>query len=174
MKKILAFATAVLAVTSMAQAQADKSTRPSPPDSTTGKVGAATVKINYNSPSLKGRKIGTELAPYGKLWRAGANEATTFETDKNIKVEGKDLPAGKYTLFALPNENEWKFMFNSQLGQWGIKRTGEANLDSSKTVLTVSARPAKSAAMSERLVYQVNKNGMLMKWGDVEVPVSIK
>ena len=174
MKRIFSLALAVLVTTSLVHAQGDKSTRPSPPDSATGKIGGATITVNYGSPSLKGRKIGTELAPYGKTWRAGANEATTFETSKNIKVGGKDLPAGKYTLFALPNEKEWQFMFNSQLGQWGIKRSGEANIDSTKTVLTVSAKPGKSSSEHERLVYEVNSKGVMMKWGNMEVPIPIK
>lgn len=173
MKKVFASVLVLIAATSMACAQGNKASRPSPPDSTTGKIGSATVTVNYSSPSMKGRKL-TDLAPYSKVWRAGANEATTFETDKNIKVEGKDLPAGKYSLFIMPNENEWQFIFNSQIGQWGIKRGGDANLDSTKTVLMVSAKPKKSASMTERLVYQVNRNGLLMKWENVEVPLAIK
>src|SRR6478735_7866420 len=80
-------------------AQDNPATRPSPPDSVTGKIGAATIKINYSSPSVKGRKIWDGLVPYGQVWRSGANEATTFQTDKEIKVEGKSLPAGKYGFF---------------------------------------------------------------------------
>lgn len=155
-------------------AQADKSKRPSPPDSTTGKIGSATVSINYNSPSAKGRKIWGELVPYGKAWRAGANEATVFQTDKPIKVEGKELPAGKYSLFIQPTENEWQFIFNSQTGQWGIKRTGEANFDSANTVLTVSAKPKKSDSMSERLVYTVTSDGFVVKWENQETMVKLR
>src|SRR5206468_754525 len=129
---------------SVSHAQQDKSKRASPPDSVTGKVGGATITINYSSPSVKGRKIWGSLVPYGQIWRAGANEATIFETNKKITVEGKTLPAGRYTLFALPNENEWTIIFNSQTGQWGIKQTGEANLDRSKDVLTVSVKPRKT------------------------------
>ena len=174
MKKVLASVLVLFTATTLVCAQGNKFSRPSPPDSTTGKIGSATITVNYNSPSVKGRKLGVDLAPYNKVWRAGANEATTFETDKNIKVAGKDLPAGKYSLFIMPTEKEWQFIFNSQTGQWGIKRTGEANLDSTKNVLTVSAKTAKSASQNERLVYQVNKNGLVVKWDNVEVPLSIK
>src|SRR5690349_10165474 len=70
----------------------------SPPAKASGKVGGANVTVNYNSPGVKGRKIWGELVPYDKAWRAGANQATTLETDKEITVEGKKLPAGKYSL----------------------------------------------------------------------------
>lgn len=157
-----------------AWAQGDKASRASPPATATGKTGDATVTINYGSPAVKGRKVWGELVPYGKVWRAGANEATTFETDKAIKVEGKDLPAGKYTLFALPGEKEWQFIFNSETGQWGIKRGGDANLDPAKTVLTVTAKPKTGAAMNERLLYEVTGKGFVLKWENLEVPVSLK
>ena len=173
MKKLLASVLVLFAATSLVCAQGNNPPA-SPPDSTTGKIGNATITINYGSPSIKGRKIGVELAPYGKVWRAGANKPTTFETDKNIKVGGKDLAAGKYSLFILPTETSWQFIFNSEVPRWGILRTGEASLDSTKNVLTVSAKPQKTTTMNERLVYQVTKNGMVMKWDYLEVPVTIK
>lgn len=175
-KKLFTFSLLIaFAITSLtACAQADKSKRPSPPASASGKVGAATITINYSSPSVKGRKVWGELVPYGKAWRAGANEATVFETDKDIKVEGQNLPAGKYTLFAIPGENQWQFLFNSQTGQWGIKMGGEANYDSTKTVATVTAKPAASNVMNERLVYEVKPDGFVLKWDRLEVPVHIQ
>ncbi|MDP4131765.1 MAG: DUF2911 domain-containing protein, partial [Bacteroidota bacterium] len=94
-----------LGMASLLWAQGDKSKRPSPPETATGTVGGASISINYSSPSVKGRKIWGGLVPYDKVWRAGANEATIFETDKAIEVEGKNLPAGKYSLFAKPGEN---------------------------------------------------------------------
>lgn len=174
MKKLLASVLLLSAATSLVCAQDNRASRPSPPDSATGKIGNATITINYNSPSVKGRKIGVDLAPYNKVWRAGANEPTTFQTDKNIQVGGKNLPAGKYSLFILPTETSWQFIFNSEIPRWGITRGGDASLDSTKNVLTVSAKPQKSATMNERLVYQVTKNGMVMKWDYLEVPVPIK
>jgi hypothetical protein len=152
----------------------DKASRPSPPATATGKVGDATVTINYSSPAVKGRQVLGGLVPYDKIWRAGANEATTFETDKDIMVEGKKLPAGKYSLFVQASENEWIFIFNSQTGMWGIKRGGDANLDRANDVLTVGVKPKKSNSMNERLLYEVSKTGFSLKWENVDVPVSIK
>ena len=104
---------AAIFMTSLIWAQGDKSKRPSPPETASGTVAGATITINYSSPSVKGRKIWGGLVPYDKVWRAGANEATTFETNKSIKIEGKELPAGKYSLFATPGENEWTVILNS-------------------------------------------------------------
>ena len=148
--------------------------RASPAATATGKAGGANITINYSSPAVKGRKIWGELVPYNKVWRAGANQATTFQTDKAIKIEGKELPAGKYSLFAQPGEKEWQFIFNSETGQWGVKRTGEANFDPAKNVLTVTAKPKAFGTMNERLVYLVDGDGFVLRWENLEVPVSVK
>ena len=163
-----------LLFSALAHAQGDKSQRPSPPATATGKIGNANITINYSSPAVKGRKIWGELVPYDKTWRAGANEATIFETDHDIKVEGKTLPAGKYSLFATPGAKEWTFIFNSQTGQWGIKRTGEANFDPANNVLTVTAKAEKSKTFRERLTYAIDKKGFTLQWENLEVPVKIK
>jgi len=155
-------------------AQGDKSSRPSPPAEATGKIGAATVKISYSSPAVKGRPVLNGLIPYGKAWRAGANEATILETDKDVKVEGKPLPAGKYSLFVIAGEKEWNIILNSETGQWGIKRSGEANYDPAKNVVSVNVKPGKAAKMNERLNYEVTDKGFVLRWENVEVPVSVK
>ena len=84
----------------------------SPPATVEGKIGAANVKITYCQPSARGRKMLGGKEPYGQVWRTGANEATTIEFDKPVKLEGKDVPAGKYSLFTIPGENEWTIILN--------------------------------------------------------------
>jgi hypothetical protein len=145
----------------------------SPRDSISGKINGATITINYGSPSVKGRKIYGGLQPYGKMWRAGANEATKFTTDKDITVEGKKLPAGSYTFFVTPGEKEFTITFNSQLGQWGIKRSGEANEDPAKDVLVATVKP-KTADMTERLKYVMTAKGFELVWENTSIPVAIK
>ena len=170
----LLFVFTTLIISTMVSAQADKSSRPSPPATASGKIGGAAITINYSSPSVKGRQIWGALVPYGKAWRAGANEATLFQTDKEIKIEGKSLPAGQYSLFATPGEKEWSIILNSETGQWGIKRGGDANRDPAKDVLTVIVKPKKSAGMNERLNYQVMTNSIVLLWENIEVPVAVK
>lgn len=148
--------------------------RPSPKMTETGKIGQANVTITYSSPAVNGRQIWGSLVPYSKVWRAGANEATIFETDKDLMVEGKKLPAGKYSLYALPTEKEWQIFFNSQTGQWGIERTGETTRKAENDVLAVSVKPRTSSTKEERLIYKINGNGFVLKWENLEVPVSVK
>jgi len=163
-----------VSISSMILAQGDKSKRPSPPATATGKVNGATITIDYSSPSVKGRKIWGELVPYNKVWRTGANEATLFATDKEIKVEGKALPAGKYSIYTIPGEKEWVFIFNSQTGQWGVKENEETTEDPAKDVLRVTVKPEKSASFNERMKFEVDKTGFSLLWENLKVPVSVK
>lgn len=146
----------------------------SPAATATGKINDATITIKYSSPAVKERKIWGDLVPYGKVWRTGANQATIFETDKDIKVEGKTLPAGKYSLYTIPNENEWVIIFNSATGQWGIKMGGETTQEDAKDVLRVTAKPKKSASFNERFAINVEKAGIAILWENLEVPVKIQ
>ncbi len=146
----------------------------SPAATATGKVHGATITIDYSSPGVKGRKIWGELVPYDKVWRAGANKATVFQTDKDIKVEGKSLPAGKYSLYAIPGEKEWTIIFNSETGQWGIKRDGSTTEDPAKDVVRVNVKPKKSKSFNERMAYLINDDGFALVWENLEVPVKIK
>lgn len=163
-----------LFLSSIVFAQPDKSKRPSPPAIATGKIKAATITINYSSPAVKGRKIWGGLVPYNKVWRTGANEATLFETDKEIKIEGKTLPAGKYSLYSIPGEKEWVFIFNSQTGQWGVKENEETTEDPAKDIIRVTVHPEKSADFNERMKFEVTEKGFTLFWENLMVPVAIK
>jgi len=172
--RCLILAMAGMLFTSVVWAQGDKSKRPSPPATATGKVNGATITIDYSSPSVKGRKIWGELVPYSQVWRAGANEATLFSTDKDITVEGKPLKAGKYSLYAIPGEKEWTIIINSQTGQWGVKNDESTTDDPSKDVLRVTVKPQKAKSFQEHLTYTVDKNGFALIWENLEVPVMVK
>ena len=179
MKKILISKGLILTLvgilmTSLIYAQADKSKRASPPETATGTVAGSNITINYSSPAVKGRKIWGDLVPYDKVWRLGANEATTFETSKDIKVEGKKLPAGKYSLYAIPGEKEWVIIFNSKTGQWGIKNDESTTEDPANDVLRVTVKPWKSSTFNERMKIVVDKKGFVIEWENLKVPVSIK
>ena len=144
--------------------------RISPPRSVTGKIKDAAITINYSSPSVKGRVIWGALVPYDSVWRAGANEATTFETDKDIKVEGMLLPAGKYSFFLLPRKNAgWTAIFNKVATQWGAFK-----YDESKDQLRVDVKPTMLSDTVQALDYRITRKGFALDWETVSVPISIK
>ncbi|WP_316797746.1 DUF2911 domain-containing protein [Pedobacter frigidisoli] len=162
------FTAITISVCAMAQDAAQA--KPSPAATATGKVKGATITINYSSPAVKGRKIWGGLEAYDKVWRAGANEATTFETDKDIVVEGKPLAAGKYSFFLIPKESGvWTAIFNKEPKQWGAYKYEEA-----KDVLRVEVKTKALKATQERLVYKITKSGFSLDWDKISVPVSIK
>ncbi len=143
---------------------------PSPAATATGKVKGATITINYSSPAVKGRKIWGGLEPWDKVWRAGANDATTFATDKDIMVQGKTLPAGKYSFFLLPKESgTWTAIFNKEPKQWGAYKYEEA-----KDQLRVEVKTKALKATQERLVYKITGSGFSLDWDKISVPVAIK
>lgn len=147
----------------------DKSTRPSPPAQTSREVGGITISLSYGQPSVKGRKIWGELVPYGQVWRAGANEATTFEVDKDVTIEGATLPAGKYGFFTLPTEGKWTLIFNKVANQWGAFK-----YDEKQDALRVSVQPKKSSQFNEKLLYSISSKGKVsLLWENVEVAFSV-
>jgi hypothetical protein len=141
----------------------------SPKAETSGKIGAATVKIVYCQPSARGRKVVGGLVPYGEVWRTGANEATTIEFDKPVKIEGKDLAAGKYALFTIPGENEWTVIFNSDSKQWGAY-----NYKDKDDVLRVNVKPTKTPAAVETFNIAVVKDEVVLKWENTAVAFKVK
>ncbi|MBL7741383.1 MAG: DUF2911 domain-containing protein [Chitinophagaceae bacterium] len=151
--------------------QPDKSKRPSPPAVAKETLsGGATVSIDYSQPSVKGRTIGTDLEPKeGKVWRTGANEATVFEVSKDVKVEGKALPAGKYGLYSIKNGDDWTIIFNKTWNQWGTRYT-EAD-----DALRVNVKGGKSKEFAEKLSFAIGKSGVVtLLWGDLKVDFKVE
>lgn len=152
----------------------DKAKRPSPPASATCDLGSGkTIKTDYSSPRMNGRKIFGELVPFGKVWRAGANEATTFVTSAGVVVGGKDVPAGSYTLFTVPNPDKWTLIINKKTGEWGIPYKYESN-ELGRVDMKVSKldSPMEDFTIS----YDQSGNGctLRMKWEQTEASVDIK
>ena len=141
----------------------------SPAATAEGKIGKSDVTISYSQPSARGREIMGGLVPYDKVWRTGANKATTIELSSDIKVEGESLKAGKYGLFTIPGKDKWVIIFNETWDQWGA-----FNYDDSKDVLRVEAKPAKSGKFIETFTVTVEKDGFTLHWENTEVKVSAK
>jgi Protein of unknown function (DUF2911) len=166
MKKILlplfTFACMLFALSS--KAQKDKTKRPSPPAVATATISnGAVVSINYSQPSVKGRTIGKNLEPKdGEVWRTGANEATVFETSAALKIDGKELPAGKYSLFSKTEKGNWTFMINKTWDQWGAYDYKIAD-----DVLSFNAKEEKATTFAEKLTFDITKEGKVtLLWGD--------
>jgi hypothetical protein len=168
MKKLLLLS-AIAWVTISVQAQDDKSKRPSPPAKVTETTSkGVVVTIDYSQPAVKGREIGKDIAPYGKVWRTGANEATVFEVSKEVKVDGKSLPAGKYGLYSIPGKDEWVIIFNKTWKQWGTNYT-EAD-----DALRIKVKPGKAPQFTERMTFTVAKSGKVaLMWGNDEVDFTV-
>jgi hypothetical protein len=147
--------------------------KPSPAATATGTINGANISINYSSPAVKGRTIFGGLVPYEKVWRAGANEATVFKTDKKVMIGKSPLEAGAYSIYVIPSEKSWKVIFNSQTGQWGTSRTGSTRVED-KDVLSIDVKPAKTAELAERLKYDVTPKGFTLAWENLSVLVPVK
>lgn len=157
----------LLAVAAMAQG-ADKAPA-SPAAKAEGKVGDKSVVIDYAQPAVKGRKVWGDLVPMDKVWRTGANSATTITLDKDVKIEGQSLKAGKYALFTIPNEKEWTIIFNKKVEQWGAFSYSDKD-----DVLRVKVKPGKSSAFTERMTFAVANNMVKLMWENVEVGFKVE
>ncbi|MER3497735.1 MAG: hypothetical protein C4308_03390 [Chitinophagaceae bacterium] len=170
MKSLLLIA--AMLVSALAFSQDDKSNRPSPPAQAKQTLKKGTVvTIDYSQPAVKGRTIGVDLEPLpGKVWRTGANEATVFEISKDVLIEGKELPAGKYGLFTLDDGDNWTFIFNKTWKQWGA-----FNYKESDDALRVTVKAEKAKEFTERFLIEIEKDGEVeLHWGNTEVGFKIK
>src|ERR1017187_9939859 len=154
-----------------AQQAEDKSKRPSPPALAKEKIkSGATISIDYSQPSVKGRSIGKDLEPMdGKVWRTGANEATVFETDKDVTIDGKKLSAGKYGLFTLFNGNEVTVIFNKTWNQWGAFKYKDTD-----DVLRVKTKYSDASSASEKMTFTISPEGVVnLLWGTRKVDFKV-
>ncbi|MFL6390241.1 MAG: DUF2911 domain-containing protein [Terriglobales bacterium] len=164
----------LIAAMAMAQQQPeDKSKRPSPPATAEVTLKNKKITIDYSRPSLKGRKVGQELAPYGKVWRTGANEATALNTEIDLNIGGVKVPAGKYTLYTLPSEGTWKLIINKQTGQWGTK------YDESQDLARVDMKKSALPQPVEQFTISFDKKNensanLNLDWENTRVSVEIK
>ncbi|MEP0366801.1 MAG: DUF2911 domain-containing protein [Cyclobacteriaceae bacterium] len=166
--KVIAFIMLICAASFAAQAQKDKSKRPSPPAQATATVDGTTVTIDYSQPSLKGRDL-FKLTESGKVWRTGANEAAWIEVSDDVKVNGKTLKKGKYGFFTINNKSDWTIIFNEVWDQWGAY-----DYDPSKDVLRVTADAKTGDTSVEKFTINIDDSGKTsLKWGATVVEFSI-
>ena len=136
-------------------------------------VGTSKINLFYCSPSKKGREIFGGIIKYGEVWRTGANEPTTFETDKNLVVDGKKLPAGKYSLWTIPQQESWTVIFNKEIPFWGDNTDGKAARNDKTDVLQVVIPVEKLVTSQEKLSIDANNNTLTIIWDMTKVTVPI-
>jgi hypothetical protein len=182
--KRLSYRTLLLTIATLAFAfaQANAQCKPpakqqpplSPAEQASVTLNGKTVTIDYCAPSLRGRNVGDQVAPYGKVWRTGANTATTLHTDANLRISDQVVPAGTYTLYTVPSKEGWTLIINKQTGQWGTV------YDQSKDLCRVpmSNGPAPPSPVETFKIdfehTHGNKTELHLLWGntDVYVPVT--
>jgi hypothetical protein len=195
-------AVAILPVVPTASAQQAqfRALYPSQKASVMQTIGTTDVTITYHRPAVKGRtifaeapqsmedrakgdatldnqhdrKAGEPIVPYNHVWRAGANEATTFQTTDDVLINGQPLKAGTYGLEAVPGKDEWTIIFNSDAGQWGA-----FTYDAKKDVLRVKAKPRSVADNQEWLLYTfdpvtASSATANLRWEKVSVPFTVE
>ncbi len=151
----------------------DKSKRPSPPGNAEVALKGKKITIDYSRPYAKGRKIMGGLVPYGKVWRTGANEATTLTTETDLDIGGANVPAGKYTLWTLPSEGTWKLIINKQTGQWGT------NYDPSQDLARVDMQKSSLDHPVEQFTISFDKQSddtanLVLEWENTKLSVPFK
>ena len=176
-KALLIMAALICTLTVAAQmggkAPVDKSKRPSPPgQASVTFADGKTVTIDYSRPYAKGRKIFGGLVPYGKEWRTGANEATTFVTTADLMVGGKHVPAGNYTLYTVPEADKWTLIINKQTGQWGTVYKEDQDL------VRIPMKVGKTSEPVEQFTISLDKAGpkaatLRMEWENTQASVEI-
>ena len=172
-KKPIAALVFILAVCLLASAQQDKSKRPSPPAQAQCKFSdSKLITIEYSSPRMKGRKIFGGLVPYGEVWRTGANEATSFITNADLTVGGKDVPAGKYTIFTVPEQDKWTLILNKHTGEWGIPYNYQ-----SEELARIPMQVSKTASPVENFTISFQQGAgectLQMSWENTQASVKL-
>ena len=151
----------------------------SPEQHITHHQGDLELKAFYCSPSKKGRVVFGELVPYNEVWRTGANEASTFTTNKDLMIDGKELPKGTYSLWTIPGEEYWQVIFNSEMHEWGVKYTDQTAARDPDTDALIAIVPvSKSLTVTENFTISFSEadNGtlMMLAWDTTVVPVLLQ
>jgi Protein of unknown function (DUF2911) len=172
-KRIAFLMCTVLALSLAAAAQGgEKKPRPSPAANAQCKFSdGKSVKVDYSSPRAKGRKIYGGLVPFGQVWRTGANESTTFVTDANLTIGGKDVPAGSYTMFSVPAQDKWTLIISKKTGEWGTDYPEGQDLG--RYDMSVSKTP--SAIENFTISFHEMGNGchMYMDWENTRATIEL-
>jgi hypothetical protein len=144
----------------------------SPRMTTSVTIDGKKITVGYGAPSMRGRKVMGGLVPYGEVWCAGANDATSIDTEADLEIAGMKVPKGSYTLWALPNTGEWKLIVNKQTGQWHTEY--RERFDLGRVKMNVKTLPAPVERFKIDLTAAgANKGTLALSWETTEASVPI-
>jgi DUF2911 family protein len=170
MRKTIIFT--LLALAALPAAAQFKTPSVSQAATVTQTIGLTDVTVTYHRPGVKGRQIWGALVPYDKVWRTGANEATTVAFSDDVTINGQPLVKGTYSLHTIPNASEWTVVFNNVSNQWG-----SFNYDPAKDALRVKVKPEK-VPFTEWLTFDfpnvsTDSGTLMLRWENVGIPLQI-
>lgn len=163
----LAIVTALTLVSALSAERGDDSKRKSKNGMTQGAIDGVDVSIEYGRPNVNGREVWGKLVPFGKVWRTGADEATTIMVSGDVTIEGQPLAAGTYGLFTVPGQDTWEIVFNKEAKQWGAFK-----YDPEQDALRVSV-PSRPADFVESLTFEIDSGSVVLRWAELAVPFTI-
>ena len=145
----------------------------SPEETVVYSQGGLDMAVFYNRPGKKGREVFGGLVPYGKVWRTGANEATTFTTNKDLTVGGTKLPAGKYTLWTIPGAEQWTVIFNKKMYPWGVDWNTNASREAAEDAVRIEVPVERVGTVAElfTITFQPEPLALNLNWDQVRVSV---
>ena len=153
----------LLTPTSVWAERGDDTNRKSKNGKAEGQIAGVEITVEYGRPGVKERQIWGALVPYGRVWRTGADEATTIEFSGDVEIDGKSLPAGRYGFFSIPEEDSWTLIFNGTPDQWGAFSYSEE-----EDALRLRVEPVE-AEHTEILTFEVEGDRVVLRWESVEV-----
>jgi hypothetical protein len=147
----------------------------SPAAQTSVTIAGKAIRVNYSAPAMRGRKIFGGLEPYGRVWRAGANEATALHTDANLDIGGLSVPKGDYTLFVYLDPKQWQLVISKATGEWGLDYDASRDLGRVKMEMSKPAKPVETYKMTLSSA-GANKGKLQLEWENTvaEVPITVK
>ena len=170
-RKVLVLAVVTVIMLSLV-AQAQNPPASPPGTATFTFADGKTITVDYSRPSVKGRTIFGGLVPFGKVWRTGANSATTLKTNTDLTIGGTSVPAGTYTLYSIPEEKKWTLIINKETGQWGTK------YDQAQDLARVEMKTSKNSSPTEQFTISFDQTGaasavLKLDWADTTAKVDV-
>jgi len=143
--------------------------RPSPPLVLLDTFQSTPLEVRYGAPSVRGRAVFGKLVAYDKIWRTGANEATTLSIPDTLLLEGQKLAPGQYAIFTIPHEDYWEILINTEYDQWGAY-----NYDPEKDMLRLRVTPEETDQHQEQMTFRLEGNQLVLHWDNLLVPISLQ